>query len=1110
MAEAKPMNCNACGHSPPADSVFCNQCGMRLLRAPDEPRSKQRSYTPKHLVERVLTMRSALEGERKQVTVLFVDVQGSVAMSEQVNPEVWHQIMDRFFMLLSDGIHSHEGTINQYTGDGVMALFGAPIAHEDHARRGCLAALNIRMRIDRWSEELLDEYGIEFKVRMGLNSGEVVVGRIGDDLRMDYTARGHTVGLAARMESMAKPGRIYLSQFTAALVKREFELKDRGDVRIKGVSHRVKLFELRHAVQRSSARFKAAGGRTSPWVGRWEEMAILDSALERAQMGEGQVVCLTGAPGLGKSRLCYEFAEQCRERQIPVYSTRGVSHYKAAPLAPFVEFARSYFGVNEEDDSDTVREKLTVRLQALDESMLDCADVLHDLLRPAKEGSVSSEHQARMIQLLEVLGRMVQVGVLNEPSVIIIENLQWLMDEPQSRLLLVNAVQAIRDRNVLIVLTMRPEYRPDWPHLDHVQFVELEGLADRPALAMLDELMGKSEQLEPLKRLIIRRSGGNPLFMEELLGALLDEGTLEKARDGLRLKATVDESMLPAEVQAVVAARLDRLAEADKRLLQIASVIGKRFREDLLLALADMEPDVFQVALQRLLDTGWVYKSRTEVEVEYAFHQSLVRDVAYHSQLAENRSRIHRAIAEHLSRDSASMEGAQMGLTAHHFAEAGDLLIAASWEARAAEWYGQRNIEVALRHWQRLMAIVPDLEQGPDRCRISLQAHARVIHLGAHHGLDPDKADALIDAGWKLTTSCDDPILIAYFLLACGGSKQTRGDIKEGLDYLQQAEEVAAKVKVMGVRAAIRAGKVHGLLNSGQIGEAQEAAAEGLDWLRDEVSQGAGLLGRSPYLSLLMYQGLAQAYRGDFKAALQLAETALEPARSRGETQLQALGLIIQSLVAGERGHSRKALGYAREAHALCKQAGNKVVMYTSVLALGRASLLAGNLGRAQNLLEEGLKDLRAGSVGYHEEPRFILLLARVHLAIQDFAKARALAREAIKLTRRRGMPHLEADAHLVSAEVTLAARGTGAGMEARDALKRSEKLIEQSQAHYLIPRWHLAHADLAELRSDSQLMQQALESAVEWLEEAGAKLRVKKIKTRQKDSKSVKLNKSK
>ncbi len=568
MAEPGSMLCNACGHRPPLDSVFCNQCGARLLHDAVERGAQQRSYTPRHLVEKVLTMRSALEGERKQVTVLFVDVQGSVAMSEQVNPEVWHQIMDRFFTLLSDGIHAHEGTINQYTGDGVMALFGAPIAHEDHARRACLAALNIRVRLNRWGEELMAEYGIDFKVRMGLNSGEVVVGRIGDDLRMDYTARGHTVGLAARMESMAKPGKIYLSQFTATLIRREFELKDRGELRIKGVSHRVKLFELRHAMQRSSARFKAAGDRISPMVGRWEEMAVLDGALERAQTGEGQIVCLSGAPGLGKSRLCHEFAEQCRDREIPVYETRGVSHYKAAPLAPFAEYARSFFGLQEDDSSDVLREKILTRLQTLGDGFEDGVETLVDLVR-TPEGGASTEHQARLAQIMQLAQRLIAAGALDGPAVIIVENMQWLDEDPQVRALFSVAVAAIASTDVLVVMTMRPEYQSAWFALPHVQLVELAGLADRPALAMLDELMGKGEQLESLKRLIMRRSGGNPLFMEELLATLLEEGKLEKGRDGMRLKATVDELALPAEVQAVVAARLDRLDDADKRLLQI-------------------------------------------------------------------------------------------------------------------------------------------------------------------------------------------------------------------------------------------------------------------------------------------------------------------------------------------------------------------------------------------------------------------------------------------------------------------------------------------------------------------------------------------------------------
>jgi class 3 adenylate cyclase len=322
----------------PGGAKFCLECGKPLVEAAKpEPQPDPRSYTPKHLAEKILTSRSALEGERKQVTVLFADVKGSMDLAEQVDPEEWHKIMDRFFAILSDGVHRFEGTINQYTGDGIMALFGAPIAHEDHARRACYAAIHLNEDLRRYAEELKRTRAISFSVRIGLNSGDVVVGRIRDDLRMDYTAQGQTVGLAARMEQLAEPGSAYLTEHTAKLVSGFFQLRNLGPFELKGASVPVVVYEL-EGVSGHHTRIEVARSRGfSRFVGRSDEMASLQAALAKAVSGKGQVVGVVADPGIGKSRLCMEFIEHCRSRGVAVFEAHGVSHGKAIPLLPILE-----------------------------------------------------------------------------------------------------------------------------------------------------------------------------------------------------------------------------------------------------------------------------------------------------------------------------------------------------------------------------------------------------------------------------------------------------------------------------------------------------------------------------------------------------------------------------------------------------------------------------------------------------------------------------------------------------------------------------------------------------------------------------------------------------
>src|SRR6059058_3313952 len=351
--------CPRCAAKNPVGQRFCDSCGERLATGEGRgPARDPRSYTPGQLVERILATRSALEGERKQVTVLFADVVDSMLLAERVGAEEWHRVLDRFFQIAAEAIHRFEGTVNQFTGDGIMALFGAPIAHEDHARRACHAALSLVEEIRRYARRLRLEQGLSFSVRMGLNSGEVVVGSIGDDLRMDYTAQGPTVGLAQRMEQLAEPGKVYLSEHTARLVSGYFRLEELGRFAVKGVRAPVRVYELagvgplRTPLERSRAR------GFSRFVGREEETAALEAALGQAVDGAGVVIGVVAEAGVGKSRLCHEFAERARARGVAVHAAACVPHGKMLPFLPVVELLRSYFGIADTDREEEARRKI--------------------------------------------------------------------------------------------------------------------------------------------------------------------------------------------------------------------------------------------------------------------------------------------------------------------------------------------------------------------------------------------------------------------------------------------------------------------------------------------------------------------------------------------------------------------------------------------------------------------------------------------------------------------------------------------------------------------------------------------------------------------------------
>ncbi len=370
--------CPACEASNPAGFKFCGECGT-ALRSDGTPKRAPREYTPRHLADKILKTKSAIEGERKRVTVLFADVKSSMELASRTDPEEWHAILDRFFQILSDGVHRFEGTVNQYTGDGIMALFGAPIAHENHAQRACFASLHLRDELKKYADELRLTQGLDFSVRIGINSGDVVVGKIGDDLRMDYTAQGATVGLAQRMEQVAAAHSICLSDETAKLVTGYFSLRDLGEAQIKGVDEALRVHELL-GMGNLRTRFDVSRARgLTRFVGRENDMQVLDQALASAHAGSGQVIGGVAEAGAGKSRLCFEFAERCRGDGMRVMQGSGVPHGKNIPLLPILQVFRAYYGISEEDDDRTAREKIAGRMLLIDESFRESLPFVFDL-----------------------------------------------------------------------------------------------------------------------------------------------------------------------------------------------------------------------------------------------------------------------------------------------------------------------------------------------------------------------------------------------------------------------------------------------------------------------------------------------------------------------------------------------------------------------------------------------------------------------------------------------------------------------------------------------------------------------------------------------------------
>ena len=672
------VSCPACRRESPVENNFCGACGARLLGG--DPRA----YTPRHLAEKILNTRSALVGERKQVTVLFVDVQGSSGLSRSVDAERWHGIMDRFFSILTDCVHRYEGTINQFTGDGVMALFGAPVAHEDHALRACHAALDIDVELRSLHASLAREQ-LGFAVRMGMNSGEVVVGRIGDDLRMDYTAQGYTTTLASRMQMIAEPGSVCLTQHTAALVDGFFELWDLGTPELKGVSEPVRVYRLEGRGELLTRLDLARARGLTRWVGRGAELGALESALARALDSEAQVIGVVGEAGVGKSRLCLEFLERCRERGLAVIRSSCPAYGRSVPLLPVRDLLRGLLDLEVEDDAAAAREKIEATLLELDPAFGSALPLVYDLLGVGADASVLAlDPSSRRRRLWELLGRLLQKRSTIAPSVLVIEDLHWI--DPESDELLARIVDAVGWTRTLLVLNFRPGYRADWMSAPYYSALPVAPLDDEAAEELLRSLLGDDPSVRKVRKLVHGRTGGNPFFIEEVVQELVASEKLDGERGSYRQVGELAEIQIPVSVVAVIEARIDRLPEREKQLLQMAAVIGRSFSQPVLESVAALRGEEVEEALEVLREGEFIYRDRASSSAsgDHAFKHSLTHEVAYLSQLQDTRQQIHATVARALEGLRADRLGELAALLAHHWGEAGQPHEAARWRRRAA------------------------------------------------------------------------------------------------------------------------------------------------------------------------------------------------------------------------------------------------------------------------------------------------------------------------------------------------------------------------------------------------------------------------------------------
>ncbi len=641
--------CPACSQAVSPGARFCDGCGFVLTSpSPQRPVPSRAplSYTPRHLAERILTEGRALKGERKEVTVLFVDVQGSTDLAGVLDPEEFHAVMDSAFELMLKAVHQWEGTVNQFTGDGIMALFGAPIAHEDHARRALHAALEIQRGFGEYATALRREKGISVQVRLGLNSGPVVVGAIGDDLRMDYTAQGLTTNLAARMQQAADPGTIIVAAATYRLGEGYFRFRSFGPIRVRGVSEPVEAYLLEEEgtiVSRLEASLRRG---VSPFRGREGELLALGECWERVVKGQGEAVCLVGEPGIGKSRLAFEFR---RSLGIPdQVEAAALSHARGAAYFVFRQLLRQLAGIDAAADLTATRDRIHRRLwdlapdiAALTPEILSILGTSCETLSQRRTGGPDD----RSDRLRDAVVLWVQTECRRAPRLFVIEDLQWL--DPSSEELVRHLVLEARRLRLMTLMTSRLPLAGSNLELAGVKELAVRALSTEDIHALVNAQVEPYPGGERLRRTVAARSEGNPFYVEELVRAFREQGELVLDHGVYDLREGA-EGVVPSTISALISSRIDRLPDSARELVADAAVLGKQFLLAHLRAL--VPPDRVEEDLALIERRGLLVRKAEGPVSSLAFRHVLTQEVAYGALLQSDRQTRHRRAAEMLER----------------------------------------------------------------------------------------------------------------------------------------------------------------------------------------------------------------------------------------------------------------------------------------------------------------------------------------------------------------------------------------------------------------------------------------------------------------------------
>jgi class 3 adenylate cyclase/tetratricopeptide (TPR) repeat protein len=1062
------LNCPSCGHRNRPEARFCEGCGAPL------------GIRISHRV---------LEGERKLVTVLFADLVGSMEIAERRDPEESLRMMSGLFTILCDGVQRFEGTVDKFTGDGIMALFGAPIAHEDHAQRACYAALELQRQLRARAGRLGGDDGRELALRIGIHSGEVVIGTIGDGVAVEFTAFGHAVGLARRAEALAANGTVCATRDTVRLAEGFLSFRDLGEFDVRGASRPLHLYEL---TGRGHARGRLDVSRAhgfSRFVGRAREMGEIQNALDRAIERDALVVGVVGETGVGKSRLSDELARRADERGVRVVHVAARAHAKSVALLPVLELIRAYFGVSATDPPSVTRDRIERELRGLDGGFAEDLPLIFDLLGvPDDDREIPRvDPEAWQTRAFAATTRAIREHSLRRPGVTVIEDLQWL--DPASQAFLAAYVETIERGRGLIVVDFRPGYEADWMSLPHYAEIELQPLEREAADEMIADLLGRDPSVRDLARVVRGRTGGNPFFIEEVVQSLADVGDLEGERGTYRLARAGGPTAVPPNVRAAVAARIDRLGPPEKSVLHAASVLAEDFPRSLLARIPELADLELDDALGSLVSAQFLSTRESHPEAAYSFRHPLTQEVAYGSLLSDRRTALHAACARAISEQWVDRRDERAAVIARHWEAAQEWLEAARWRSRAAAWSGKRDPRDSMAHWQIVRELTDRLSGSEEAQRLGLAARSLGLQFGWRLGISPERARALFEEAERMAVQAGDvhtrTVVVAMYGLIRGSN---HGDLADYVALVRQGLALADSSGDIQLQQAIATGASWALFNVGQLREAVEVADRALAVVTGESSPGSGtLLAESHHAQAMIFKGGYLLHLGELNRGGELVSRGIAAALEQGDVEIAGRGHVWFSFFCFFAGVPDGALDHAHQGLQIAEQIGDSLSLSIAWYGLAMAEQMRGAWAEAIVAVDRSVLIARQHATSAEMDPWRLWVQAESHLGLGDPIRAQRIAEEGLALTRSRGQPAPQALLGIALARSLLGLARPELLDDAEQSLAQALELAENCGARSIVPLAYVELAELARARGDGGAHHEALLAAHRLFAEIGA-----------------------